>query len=304
MSWRIVLVSNPCKLTLKNNQLHYQPEEAEAVTLPLEDISAIILECKQVVITSSLISELVNYGIVLFSCDDSHMPSGVFTPFHQHSRYAEVSWLQIQATEPFKKRCWQKIIEYKIKNQASILKIKGCDNSDKLNALTSKVLSGDSTNVESHASRVYWQSLFEEFKRQGIDVRNSALNYGYAIIRGAIARYLVCAGFLPAFGLHHNNKLNAFNLADDLMEVLRPFVDDIVFDMFSNFTVDRSNGLTTILTSEERQLLIQVLTNNCLYKNETITILKACELICFSLANAIKQKDPDLLELPLVPYKE
>ena len=51
------------------------------------------------------------------------------------------------------------------------------------------------------------------------------LNYGYAIVRAAVARALVAAGLLPALGLFHANRSNAFCLADNLMEPLRPLVD-------------------------------------------------------------------------------
>lgn len=54
---------------------------------------------------------------------------------------------------------------------------------------------------------------------------NNRLNYGYAVIRSYIARSLVAAGFHPTFGIHHDNQLNAFNLADDLIEPYRAIVD-------------------------------------------------------------------------------
>ena len=53
------------------------------------------------------------------------------------------------------------------------------------------------------------------------------LNYGYAVLRNAIIRAAIMAGFQPAFGIHHDNYLNAFDLADDLIEPWRPMVDVI-----------------------------------------------------------------------------
>src|SRR5690606_32659147 len=38
-------------------------------------------------------------------------------------------------------------------------------------------------------------------------------------------RAIVAAGLHPAIGLHHHNRSNAFCLADDLLEPLRPIVD-------------------------------------------------------------------------------
>ena len=42
---------------------------------------------------------------------------------------------------------------------------------------------------------------------------------------GYMARCLAVYGFLPWLGLHHDNELNQFNLADDLMEPFRPEAD-------------------------------------------------------------------------------
>ena len=44
-------------------------------------------------------------------------------------------------------------------------------------------------------------------------------------MRGMTARLLTGYGFLLMKGLHHENQYNAFNLADDFMEPLRPLVD-------------------------------------------------------------------------------
>ena len=60
---------------------------------------------------------------------------------------------------------------------------------------------------------------------------NSFLNYGYAVLRAAIARAIVGAGLLPSLGLHHRNRSNSFCLADDLIEPLRPLVDDRVREL-------------------------------------------------------------------------
>lgn len=55
------------------------------------------------------------------------------------------------------------------------------------------------------------------------------MNYGYAILRGVIARALCGTGLLPMLGIHHRNRYNPFPLADDIMEPYRPFVDELVW---------------------------------------------------------------------------
>ena len=293
MGWRILQITKPCKLSVKNRQLAYEPVEGEGLTLPLEDISVLILENKQISLNNSLLSELSEYDIVLFSCDSTHHPSGAFFPFHNHSRYSEIAWQQMEISEPFKKRLWQEVVKIKINNQSEVLDILGKNNSDKLKAISKQVQSGDSKNSEAFAAGIYWKSLFDDFNRSNeIDIRNSALNYGYAVLRGCMARSIVGAGLLPCFGIYHANKLNQFNLVDDMMEPFRPFVDYQVqkLDLFEQAE------LTPILKNQ----LVSVLTQNCSFEEEEITLLKACENTAVSLAKSIKNKDIKYMKLPLL----
>ena len=64
------------------------------------------------------------------------------------------------------------------------------------------------------------------------NIRNDALNYGYAILRSIIANSLTCKGFILHQGIHHFNQLNQFNLADDIIEPFRALVDIEVYRMF------------------------------------------------------------------------
>ena len=291
MSWRVLFVAKPCKLAVKNKQLFYEPfdENDEKITLPLEDISVIVLENKQISLNNALIAEFAEFNIVCFTCDATHTPSGIFMPFNAHSRYSEIAWEQINTTEACKKRLWQKIIISKIINQAEVLQEVRADKAKKLIEISKTVQSGDAKNAESYSANIYWSNIFDDkFKRHNEDIKNAALNYGYAIIRGAIARAVVASGLIPCFGIHHSNKLNPFNLADDLIEPFRPFVDWLVLNL----------KLEENLTTQNKQELVAVLTKNCSFNNEEITILKAIELSAQSLTKAIKSNDFKLLELP------
>jgi CRISPR-associated protein Cas1 len=106
----------------------------------------------------------------------------------------------------------------------------------RLVVLTGEVKSGDPTNIEAQASRIYWSAWLdgETAFRRDVDAEdsiNAMLNYGYAVVRAAVARALVCAELHPALGLHHCNRSNAFSLADDLLEPLRPMVDRTVREL-------------------------------------------------------------------------
>ena len=196
-------------------------------------------------------------------------------------------------SEPLKKRLWQEVVKAKINNQAMCLELFNCDNFSKLREVAKIVQSGDAKNSEAFAAGIYWKSLFENFNRHNeADIRNSALNYGYAIIRGCMARAIVGAGLLPCFGIHHANKLNQFNLVDDLMEPFRPFVDYQVNKMDVTGKVE--------LTSLDKNYLVGTLMQNCVFNNEEINLLKACELSAINLAKSIKLKDVKYLQLPVL----
>jgi CRISPR-associated protein Cas1 len=82
---------------------------------------------------------------------------------------------------------------------------------------------------------------------------NSALNYGYAILRAAMARAIVGSGLHPSIGLHHKNQYNPFCLADDLMEPYRPFVDLIVLQ------ICEEQGDEIDLSTENKKKLLSIL---------------------------------------------
>lgn len=297
MGWRTIVISNPCRLSVKNRHLSIEPREGEAAMLPLSDISVVMIETPQCLVTSALLSAIADEGVALFACDASHTPNGLFAPFASHSRHTKAALLQVAWSEPFKKRCWQKIIEAKIKNQAKLLKHVGNDTAYKrLTNIASKVLSDDSTNCEAQAASVYWQSLFEGFRRgsQGEDVRNSALNYGYAVLRGVIARSVAASGLIPAFGLHHKSELNAFNLADDMIEPFRPLVDMLVWEMYEKAGFDTN----VVLTKDDKMELVRLLGEKCKINSQNETILNACDIAAQSLSSCGAAKSHTKLLLP------
>ena len=75
--------------------------------------------------------------------------------------------------------------------------------------------------------------LATKHSREGVEP-NNMLNYGYTLLRAAVARALMGSGLFPAFGIFHRNRYNAFPLADDIMEPYRPYVDEIVYTLYTN----------------------------------------------------------------------
>ena len=204
-------------------------------SIPIEDIGFVILEHQQTSITLPLLNALSDNNVSVIICGENYMPNALLLSLESNTTQGETLRLQIEATEPFKKNIWKQIVENKIKNQAALLNKLG-KNGDILRPYYSNVKSGDSDNREGIAAKIYWNELFGSSfirTREGLEP-NNLLNYGYTILRAAVTRAIMGSGLLPAIGIFHKNKYNAFPLADDIMEPYRPFVDELVYRLYSN----------------------------------------------------------------------
>jgi len=161
------------------------------------------------------------------------LPCAFLQPLVGHSEQSERIRYQLNASLPLKKNLWQQTVCRKIENQAAHLQHAG-KNPLKLKRWANEVKSGDLQNHEAIAAAYYFQHLFDidGFSRNQKGIApNNLLNYGYAILRAITARALVSSGMLPAVGIFHSNKYNAYCLADDIMEPYRPYVDQIVLEI-------------------------------------------------------------------------
>lgn len=195
--------------------------------VPLDDIEALIVHAHGVTYSHNLLAELAHRGVPLVVCGTNHSPVGVLYSVEGHYAMAGRIDDQIAAKKTLNKRLWKEIIIAKIKNQAAVLIYCG-QNNIALKQLADTVRSDDENNNEAQAARIYWKLLFgQKFIRDQDkgDLCNSALNYGYAVLRACAARALIGAGLHPALGIHHKNRQNAMRLADDIMEPFRPVVD-------------------------------------------------------------------------------
>lgn len=223
MPYRNIFISNQSLLKLKNNQLVVN--NGEEFTFPVEDIRSIVIDNPLTTLSARLISYLAENGVCLIVCDQKHTPNCQFVPVGSYCRVSKRINLQIEQSKPKLKRIWQQIIIKKIENQAECLKLFEIEENEKLLTLSKAVQSGDSNNREGYAASVYFKALFgNDFTRDKENNINAALNYGYAVIRSFIAKTIVSYGLEPSIGVHHKNQLNAFNLADDLIEPFRPVV--------------------------------------------------------------------------------
>jgi len=278
-----LMFSTPVLLSLKLNQMVIRFRDSEdEVTRPIEDIGVVIVENQMVQITVPLLNALAGNNVSVVFCDSKAMPNTMLMPLVANSTQQESYRCQMEASLPTKKRIWKEIVEWKIRNQAALLNKLG-KNGSCLRQYYENVLSGDSDNREGAAAKVYWQRMFGKGfvrRREGMPP-NALLNYGYSILRAAVARALLGFGLLPAFGLFHRNRYNAFPLADDVMEVYRPYVDEIVYSVYMECP-------DIGITKEVKQRLLEVLFADVRMNKQTKPLEVALSFTTASLVRALK----------------
>jgi len=297
---RTLFFNNPVRLKTQLEQLvieypEYDGEKPVTKTVPIEDIGVIIIDNPQVSLTAVLMQKLMANNSIIITCDDRHMPQGCMIPFEGNTLVSERYKLQFNVSEPLKKQLWQQTIVAKIRNQAAVLECSGID-AKPLQIWANEVLSGDSKNHEGIAAAWYFNTIFSHFitkfkrSREG-DAPNNVLNYTYAIIRAMVARAIVGAGLLPALGIHHRNKYNAFCLADDIMEPFRPFADRLVLDL-----IKQEEDIST-LTVAIKAKLINIASVDVLINGERAPLMNAIQRTVDSLIKCYSNEKRKL-ELP------
>jgi CRISPR-associated protein Cas1 len=297
MTWRSVMVSRPSHLKLKQEALKVVQDDGE-VSIPLEDISTLLIDNPQITLSAQLLSACAERQITVITVGADHHPNGMLIPHLPHSRALKVMKTQLAMSQPQRKRLWQGLVKQKIRNQALVLQHFGDERTgQRLFALINEVKSDDSRNAEAQASQLYFPALFGlGFTRKQGRFHNAALNYGYAVIRAALARNLVSYGFITAFGLHHHSEQNSFNLADDLIEPFRPLLDAY---LLNNFPDEESEELMP----NHKPTLVNILHQDIpMVDSDGVqtrsTMLTATEAIVISLTQRLNDGDSHL-HLPL-----
>lgn len=230
---RILEISDgPAYLSIADDQLVIKREGAELSRAPCEDIGILLVDNRAVTYSHSTLTRLLRHGAVVVLCGEDHLPAGLLLPIEGNALITQRFRAQVQAKLPLRKQLWRQIVRHKVRGQAANLPASHPARLKLMN-LADEVRSGDPSNIEGQAGRVYWPALLgEDFRRDRDGLPpNNLLNYGYMVMRSALARAICAAGLHPAIGLHHHNRSNAFCLADDLVEVLRPRVDAAVLSL-------------------------------------------------------------------------
>ena len=296
MTWRIVHVNQSERMHLKLDNLVVK-KHGEEFVIPLSDISMIVAEGGDTIVTLRLLSALSKYNIALIVCDSEHLPTGIFHSQNGHFRAYKKLQNQIGWTQDQKDKMWQIVTYFKINNQQDVLSMfeKNIEAIQLLADYKDHVELGDRTNREGHAAKVYFNELFgKQFTRvtqQETDVINAGLNYGYAIMRAQMARIVSGYGLNGLLGIFHKNEYNQFNLVDDLMEPFRQIVDVWVYQNLRN---------QEYLKYEYRLQLTNLLNAKIKYGKEVCTVTGAMDKYVKGFIKCIDEKETSKFFCPIV----
>lgn len=290
---------NPAYLSLANAQLVVKRPNQELVkhekyqepinttrTIPIEDIGLVVIESRQVTITAGLIDALLENNAAVVTCNSKCMPVGLLLPLAGNTIQNERFRAQIDSSLPLKKQLWAQTISQKIANQKTVLQRNTEAECGCMSVWAKEVKSGDPMNLEARAAAYYWKNLFEDIESfvrgQDEGYPNNLLNYGYAILRAVVARALVGSGLLPTLGIHHQNRYNAYCLADDIMEPYRPYVDQLVLGVMKDYPQQYE------LTRDMKACLLTIPTLDVKIRGKKSPLMIAAALTTASLAKCFE----------------
>lgn len=296
MGYRQVVIKKSEKINFKDNQLIISKDDKTS-KVPLEDINYVLIEDSSTVITSRLLAEFGKNSIALIICDEKFIPTSIMYPYNYHFKQLDIVSNQIQVNEEVKKELWNQIVKRKIINSIRVLEMTSKEEFpiSKLTDYEKEVIDGDITNREGLSAKIYFRSLFgNDFIRFYDDSINAALNYGYTIIASAIIRNIAVYGLNTYLGIHHNSKINNFNLAYDFLEPYRSIIDKFVFD--------NKDEICYPLSFEFRKKLINILNLEVLHDNKKYTIEYSIGLLIKSYIKSFSTGEINL-DLPLIIYE-
>ena len=291
MSKRIIEIGTEgCYLHFKHRQLVIERDKKRLGSVAIEDMSALIIDHPQTLITQACLGKLLDSNVMVISSDEKHLPNGMFLPLQGNTLQAEHFAQQINVKIPIKKNLWKQLIYCKVMLQARLLgDLTGKDMG--LKNLAKKIRSGDPDNIEAQAARRYWRQLFgqEEFKRDRFaEDQNRYLNYCYAIVRALVSRSLCATGLHPSIGIHHHNRYNAYYLADDIMEPFRPIADLHVWEHV------RQYGAEQAMDRNIREKLLRIIERNIFVDKEMLTLQGAIQRTSQSLSKVFQGEEKRL----------
>ncbi len=292
----IEIVSEGCHLARKRGLMTVSLKEDEKGRVPLDDIGVLLCNAPGLSYSNDLMTELAHRGVVVVLCGSNHLPVAWLWPLEGHHIQTLRMRRQLESSQPLRKRLWQSLVKAKITQQSNTLALLGKLDGG-LMLLARRVKSGDPDNVESQAARRYWPLMFGgAFRRERFGpMPNPFLNYGYTVLRAAVARAIVAAGLHPSLGVHHHNRNDSMCLADDLMEPFRPLVDYATFKLIEEGCDE--------MTPDAKRILVGTLAMDMATERGTTPVDTCIERAAQSLAQSFESGKASLI-LPKHPVMD
>ncbi|MCF0247230.1 MAG: type II CRISPR-associated endonuclease Cas1, partial [Synergistes sp.] len=227
--------------------------------------------------------------ISVIFCDEKRAPYGTLQPLYgSHDTSLKIR-SQIKWRDETKAAMWAEIVRAKITGQSAVLRAaEKAEASVLLDSYLAQIEPADATNREGHAAKVYFNALFGvSFSRTLENNTNAALNYGYSLILSAFAREAAASGYATQLGIFHDNMFNEFNLACDLMEPFRPFIDYEV----SAMSLEK-------FEHDEKMALVRILNRPVVIDGKRYYMIKAMNIFAKSVFSALDEGDVSLIKFP------
>lgn len=296
--WRSVIIYNGERLNIRDEWLVVTMEDGSEKKLPLEDLNCVVIDNHNLTLSVPAIAAFGKYKINVVFTDDKHMPCAELYPINGSYRTYGVVKRQIEMSHLFKGVIWRNIIIAKINNQALVLDNIWSETEiiEKLRSYALAVVDHDLGNREAVSAKLFFRELYgSSFIRFEDDTINAFINYGYAIIRSCVAKSLISHGFNCAIGVHHISETNAFNLADDFIEPLRPLVDQWVY---CNLEFVEEG-----LSREAKSDLVNLVNQEVLFDGKHMKLRYAVDHMVQSFIRAIELNNPNKIILPQIIYQ-
>ncbi|STY74882.1 CRISPR-associated endonuclease Cas1, subtype II/NMENI [Macrococcoides caseolyticum] len=291
MSFRTIVITKESKLSLRMNHLVVKSETHTQV--PIGEISCLIIENPNISITGHLMNALTENKIMTIVCGKDHLPQTFLHAVYGHHRQSRLIEYQMNWKTEYKECLWQMIVQKKINHQKQVLQhyFRTLDLS-MFDEYIQNTKTGDFTNREGHAAKVYFNIVFSnEITRDTEHVKNAGLDYGYQILLAIFARTIISKGYLTEIGIKHRNEFNLYNLASDLMEVIRPLIDYIVL-----------NTITDVFEKEEKRKIADILNKKICVNNKMYYLVNAIEIYVESVFKYLSTGNEKYIKFPSWKY--
>jgi CRISPR-associated protein Cas1 len=289
-------IDKPAKLIVKDKVLNIIQDKT--IKVPFEDITVIILNNYEIMISKNVFEYISAYKISLIITDQKQQPTGIFMPLTGNVQQAQIIIKQSNLKQTLKGNLWKTIIKAKITNQNLVLEYQGI-NSLKFKKYIAQVQYNDNTGIEAQSAKFYFSLLFgDNFRREQKgteDVLNIYLNYGYSIIRSMVARSIVATGLHPSLGIWHHNQYDPMPLASDLMEPLRPFIDYMVIKYIKNKNIKELK-----FNKDFKEYISRIINQTTLIQDKAQILDNAIPIYISSIKNVIIEKEKPFIHLPRI----